>query len=287
MRSLRVAALLLAVAVLAAGCGDANEPAETSTGPAATAPGGSGPGASAPGEAPAGTSLDGRRFDAVTLAGRRPVARSGAGIAFERGEIAVATGCNGMGGTYEVADGRLRTGDLLQTQMACEPPLMRQEEAFRALLESTPRVTLAGETLTLTAADGSESVFKESDRPRGPRPIAGTSWVLETISDSGPDGTASNVPAGVKPPTLLIRGDGTVALFAGCNRGGGRAVVRDDGFVDFGPIALTRMACEQAASQVEATVTAILDGRVAAAFTGEGDLVLSKDGRSLTFKPGG
>jgi heat shock protein HslJ len=289
MRSLGLATLLCVVAAFAAGCGDADESTGTTGGPAATAPGTSDPVATTPGEeAITAAALDGRSFDVTTLAGRRPVARSGAGIAFEDSRLAVTTGCNGLSGSYEItADGRLRSPDLVQTQMACEPALMRQEDALRAFLESQPHVALSGESLTLTGPDGTELVLAESARAPGPRPIAGTSWTLETIAGSGPDGSASNVPAGVRAPTLLIAEDGTVELFAGCNRGGGRAVVRDDGFVDFGPIALTRMACDRAAMAVEAAVTSILSGRVAAGYSGQGDLVLSKRGRSLTFTPGG
>lgn len=281
MRRLGLATLLLVVAALAAGCGDADEsPTGTAGAPAATAPGGA--------EAPSAAALEGRVFDAITLGGRRPIAGSAVGIAFEDGRVAVTTGCNGLSGSYEITgDGRLRSPDLVQTQMACDPPLMRQEAALQRLVQSQPRVALAGESLTLTAGDGTELVLAESARAPGPRPIAGTTWTLETIAGSGPDGSASNVPAGVRAPTLLIREDGTVALFAGCNGGGGRAVVRDDGFVDFGPIVLTRMACDRAAMAVEAAVTTVLSGRVAAGFSGEGDLVLSKGGRSLTFTPGG
>lgn len=287
MRRLGLATLLLVVAALAAGCGDADEsPTGTAGAPAATAPGSTEPGGTE--LTPSASDLEGRSFDAITLGGRRPIAGSGVGVAFEDGRVAVTTGCNGLSGSYEITgDGRLRSPDLVQTQMACDPPLMRQEAALQRLVQSQPRVALAGESLTLTAGDGTELVLAESARAPGPRPIAGTTWTLETIAGRGPDGSASNVPAGVRAPTLLIRDDGAVALFAGCNGGGGRAVVRDDGFVGFGPIALTRMACDRAAMAVEAAVTKVLSGRVAAGFSGEGDLVLSKGGRSLTFTPGG
>ena len=277
---------------LVAGCGAADEPSGTTAAPAATAPdGGSEPGASAPDgaePAPTAAALEDRSFAAVTFAGRRPVAGSNAGISFADGRIAVTTGCNTLSGTYAIAaDGRLRAPDLVQTMMGCEPALTRQEDALRELLESGPRVALAGERLTLTGADGTALVLTERAEAPGPRPIAGTRWVLETIAGpGGADGSASSVPAGVEPPTLLIGEDGAVELFAGCNRGGGRATVRDDGFVVFGPIALTRMACDSAATAVEAAVTAILSGRVAAGFS-EQKLVLAKRGRSLTFAPAG
>lgn len=270
--------LLSAAVALAAGCGEAGE---TQSGT------GEGPAGSGAGTAPTTVVLDGRSFAVTALDGRRPIAGSGAGITFEDGRIAVTTGCNGISGPYELADGRLRAPDLTATTMACEPPLTEQEEALRTLLESRPRVTFGGATLTLTGDDGRSLVLVARERATGPRPIAGTRWVLETIAAGRPDGTASSVPAGVEPPTLRIAANGTVELFAGCNRGGGRAVVRDDGFVVFGPLALTRIACDRAATAVEAAVTAVLDGRVAAAFTGEDRLLLTKAGRSLTFRAAG
>ena len=165
--------------------------------------------------------------------------------------------------------------------MACERPLMEQEDWFVRWLEAAPELSYAAGELTLSG-DGVTVRFAPARAPVAQAPIAGTDWTLVTIGERG--GTASSVPSSVPAPTLRIGDGGKVALFTGCNRGHGTATVRDDGFVDFGPIATTRRACGQPADRVEHQVLAVLDGKVAAAFDGDHQLVLSKDGNSLTFR---
>jgi heat shock protein HslJ len=269
-----VPTLLVATALAGGtGCG--------SSGDTATSAAGARQGAAAP----AAGELDGRRFVASALHGREPIAGAPVGVAFEQGRVVVETGCNALSGRFVVRDGRLRAVELLQTTMGCEPSLTRQEAWLRTFVEAGPAIALDGRRLTLRDDDVTIEL-DEADRAAGPPPIAGTRWSLTTIADGGADGTASSVPAGVRAPTLTIGADGAVELFAGCNHGGGTAEVREDGFVDFGPLRLTRMACDPDAMRVEAAVTAILDGSVAAGFEGS-NLSLAKDGRHLVFTPGG
>lgn len=267
---LRAVLLLVLAGALLAGCDDSAPDVATTTGATATSP--------------RAEDLAGRTFAATDVQGRTLVPGSELTIEFDAKRLHANAGCNGLAGAWSIEDGRLRTdGDLAQTQMACEEPLMRQDEWLAAFLASGPRIALDGETLTL-AGDGATIRMRER-APTGPRPIAGTRWRLTTIGERG--GTASSVPAGVEAPTLLIGQDGDVELFAGCNRGGGHAQVREDGFVVFGPLALTRKACERDAAQVEAAVLAVLDGEVAAGFDGDGNLVLARKGAHLTFAPAG
>lgn len=69
--------------------------------------------------------------------------------------------------------------------------------------------------------------------------------------------SVSSVPAGVVA-TLSIS-DGTALVAAGCTTGSAPVTV-GDGTLEFGPPALTKMACEQPAMDVEAAVTAVLAG---------------------------
>lgn len=65
-----------------------------------------------------------------------------------------ATGCNTLGGGYEVAAGRVRFTDLFSTRMACvEEDRMRQEARFVKALETADGFAIRGDTLILRAGD--------------------------------------------------------------------------------------------------------------------------------------
>jgi heat shock protein HslJ len=266
----RAVLLLVLAATLLAGCGDAAPDAETTTSGSATAP--------------RATDLAGRSFASTSVEGHRLVPGSQVTIAFDGERLSANAGCNTHVGPWSIADGRLRTdGDLALTQMACEEPLMRQDDWLARFLEDAPRAALDGDDLTL--ADEAATIELTEAAPRGPRPIVGTRWQLTSIGER--DGTVASVPAGVEEPTLLIAENGDVELFAGCGRGGGSAEVRDDGFIDFSLIVRSLPGCDRAVARVTAVLESRLDGRVAAAFDGEGNLVLARRGAHLTFSPAG
>lgn len=112
--------------------------------------------------------LDGKQFQAtasfgidlpvgsmLTLSFTSPVAGSG--------QLSVSGGCNQIGGTFELAGGFSATGTYggtlrpvtgwTQTDMACDQPLMDLDDAVVDLLNSEPRLSLVGATLTVTVAD--------------------------------------------------------------------------------------------------------------------------------------
>jgi heat shock protein HslJ len=102
--------------------------------------------------------------------------------------------------------------------------------------------------------------------------------VLESIVDA----SASSVPSGVDPPTLLITDDGEATVFTGCNRGGASVEIADTS-ATFGPMRLTKMACGSDAASVEASVVAVLDGEVHFAIEGS-QLSLTNADRGLDYR---
>jgi heat shock protein HslJ len=263
-----IALLVLVASVAVAGCGgDDASPGQT-TGAASAA------------------DLDGRTFVATSVSGRELVPGTTLTMRFDGGTLGVTAGCNMISGGYAVDDGVLRwTAEPAQTLIGCESALQRQDEWLARLLTDGVEVAASGWELRLSGGDV-VLTLSEGTAPGAsdPPPIAGTTWTLETISGRG--GTSSNVPAGVRAPTLRIGEDGTAEVFAGCNRGVARARLRDDGFVVFGPLALTKKACDEAAMRVERAVAAVLRGRVALAFEEGGRLSAAKDGNRLTFRAG-
>lgn len=259
--------LLLAAATLAA-CGSSSDSDSDKE-------------ASAPAVSP--SALAGRTFVARTLDGRSLAAGTAISISFEQETLSASAGCNTITGGYAIEDGELRTRELARTMIGCDAERERQDEWLDGFLTAGPEVSLDGDRLTL-AGDSVTAELRESTADDERPPLTGTLWTLETLMDR--NGTASNVPAGVEPPTLRIAPDGGTEVFAGCNRGGGSARVRpDEGLIVFGPLALTRMACDEAANRVEATVTAILDGTTAYSFDGP-LLSIAKRGDHLVWRAG-
>jgi heat shock protein HslJ len=90
------------------------------------------------------------------------------------------------------------------------------------------------------------------------QPLAGTSWVLQSMGSAGADGSVASIPEGVES-TLQIEPEGQALIKPGCNSGSTNVTITDS-TITVGPIALTRMACPGPESDVEATVLSVLDG---------------------------
>jgi heat shock protein HslJ len=74
-------------------------------------------------------------------------------LEFVDGNIGVSGGCNLIGGSYRLGDGRLQTEELMQTEMACENSRMAQDAAIIDLLRNNPSFELEDSTLTLIAGE--------------------------------------------------------------------------------------------------------------------------------------
>ena len=215
--------------------------------------------AAAPSLSPA--SLDGHTYLSTQVEGVIAVPGTQISLTFADGNLNAHGGCNMMGGAYAIDGDRIRTTQLFMTEMACDEPRQAQDEWLARVLGDA-RFTLEGDTLTVT--DGTillTLVDKEVVTPD--RGLEGTRWVLDGIVSGD---AVSSVPVGV---TAAIQIDGgRVAVEAGCNRGGGTVEVTADRLT-FGPIALTKMACESGAMSVESAVVSVLSGAVGYAIDGD------------------
>ena len=99
--------------------------------------------------------------------------------------------------------------------------------------------------------------------------------------DSILDGDAvSSVPAGVTASMRIV--DGQLELDAGCNGGGGPVAVTADTLA-FGPLMLTKRACQAGPASVEQAVTTVLTGTVS--YTIDADLLtIDAGGPGLVFR---
>lgn len=263
-----LAALAVAAAVVVSACTGAG-------GASPTAPAGD-PSAPAPAAGvPTTADLDGRTFLSTAIVGRDLVAGSQVRLVFDGDRLGASAGCNQLGGGYSIADGLLAASQMITTEMACDPALMEQDRWLTELLGGAG-VTLADDTLTLERA-GVTLTLVDREVADPDRPLEGTRWVVDGVIAND---AVSSVPAGVTASITIH--DGRVDVEAGCNTGGGSVEVAE-GVLTFGPVALTKMACEPDAMAVEQAVVATLTGPVA--YSIEADvLTLDGDGVGLTLR---
>lgn len=242
---------------LLAGCGDDTVDPGASSSPSTpvTTPGTT-PDSAAP------TSFDGRTFLSTGSAGFELVEGTLVSIEFRDGTLSASAGCNLLGGSYRIDGDILRIdGGLSMTEMGCEEALMDQDTRFADLLMAGPTVALDGDTLVLTATDASIT-FLDREVADPDRPMESTVWTLITIIDGE---SASSTPMDATSTLTFVNGidatDGTAVVATGCNTGSA-TVSLGEGTITFGPLALTKMACEQPLMDLESSVLSVLAGDV-------------------------
>lgn len=232
-----------------------------------------GGGSATPG--PAGQGLDGRTFFSTGMEGRALVAGSTVRLTFQNGQVSASAGCNSMGGPYRIEGDRLSAGQLATTEMACDPALMEQDRWLVDLLGGAT-IALDGDTLTLTKGP-TRLTLLDREVADPDRPLLGTRWVVDGLISGG---AVSSVPAGAT--AALTFSEGRVDVEAGCNRGGGTVEVTEP-TIAFGPIGLTKMACQPLRMAVEQAVTIVLSGTVRYAIEAAA-LTLDAGGVGLTLR---
>jgi len=260
--------LLLATTALVSACtGGGSTP-----GPSGDPPSGDPPSGATP------QGLDGRTFLSTGIDGRVLVAGSVVRLTFHGDQIGAQAGCNSLGGTYRIDGDRLVIGQMGGTDMACDGPLMDQDTWLAAYLNEAT-IDLDGDTLALTNG-GVTLTLQDREVADPDRPLLGIRWILDGIVSGD---AVSSVPAGVI--ASLTFSDGAVDVEAGCNRGGGSVEVAG-ATIAFGPIGLTKVACEGGAMAVEQAMTAVLSGQVD--YTIEaGRLTLDAGATGLMFRAEG
>ncbi len=259
MRHLSLAAI--AVLLLAA-CG-----AAVSTGPSTTPP--------------AADGLAGRQFWSTAVVGHDLAPGTRVTLTFrDDGTLGAQAGCNMMGGTWSLDGTTLRIEIGAMTEMACAEDRMAQDEWLASWLAGGLTAATEGDELVLTGA-GVTMTLLDEEVANPDQSLEGTTWVLDGLEVGvGADGTVSSVPGGVRA-TIRIE-DGDLAVDTGCNTGSASATV-DGATLTIGPIALTRMACEPAATEVERFMTQILQGEMLVEVDGTTLRVTGPNG-GLTFQ---
>ena len=171
-------------------------------------------------------------------------------LTFEGGRLAVIAGCNTMMGGYTISDDVLVVDTLAQTQMACDPERHAQDEWVAVLFRGGPTLTRAVGTLTVASDEVTVTFDEQSDPPADS--LDGSVWKI--VSLDGPAGSLT-APDGA----YIAYADGRVSISTGCNSGSAEVEVTDD-TITFGPMALTRMACDGDVMEFETAVVEMLAG---------------------------
>jgi heat shock protein HslJ len=165
-------------------------------------------------------------------------------------------GCNHFSARYRIEGGVLAITDGAMTEMACEQELAEQDEWLFAFLSSQPLISQEGDQLVLED-DGTVITLLDREVAEPDLPLVGPVWTVTALITG--DSVAS-VPDGITA-TIVFTDDGLVMVNTGCNSGSGAADIREV-TIRFGDLALTRMACEGAAAQMEAAMLRILTADV-------------------------
>ena len=176
-------------------------------------------------------------------------------VAFDGLSLRMSGGCNGAGADYDVQDGVLIMQPMAMTMMACEQPLMDLDANVAGLLAAKPTVRLAGDDLTISSGSSLLRLVDQRVAVQD-RELEGTMWIVTSLLSGD---TASSTVPGTNATVRFV--NGSAEVFAGCNRGSGAAVIGATA-IEFGPLGITKMACEPAAMELELAVTTVLQGSV-------------------------
>ena len=90
---------------------------------------------------------------------------------FKEGRIGGTSAVNQYGGPYAAGDdGSFSVGELVSTMMAGPEPDMRAEQTYLKLLAEAKMFRLSGQTLTLSDANGNESLIYTAATAASPSP---------------------------------------------------------------------------------------------------------------------
>jgi heat shock protein HslJ/putative hemolysin len=184
-------------------------------------------------------------------------------------QIGGSSGCNSFSAGVTRDEEAWQVGEIASTLMACLEG-MEQEAAIFALLPAITHHTLAAGSLTLHTPQG-DLVYA----PAPPTSLEGALWTLNGLAEGD-----AVVSTWLDAEINIQFAEGQVNGSGGCNTFFGPYTL-DGETLTFGPLAQTRMACEEERMQREAAFMQALEQ--AAAYRTELDTLtlLDGDGRIL------
>jgi heat shock protein HslJ len=100
-------------------------------------------------------SLEGRTWQLVELEGSAPIAGTTIDMTIDDEAVSGSSGCNQYNGPVTYGGGEMTLGpNFAATMMACEEPIMDQEQAYLAALTTVTGYELSDDVLSLTDDTG-------------------------------------------------------------------------------------------------------------------------------------
>jgi len=187
---------------------------------------------------------------------------------FEDGRIGGTAACNPYGASAPIDGDHIEVGDLVQTEMACEPPVMAAEAGYLGALRRVEMVRRDGERLVL--AGPSVELRFEPLPPVPTQALLYTTWELETVVSGEVASSA------LRPPATLRLDGASLVGETGCRTFTGRFVVSGEA------IRVTELAADDAATAGVCPPAAVGQERVVLQVLGDG-FRAEVDGDRLTL----
>jgi heat shock protein HslJ len=132
------------------------------------------------------------------------------------GKLTGSAGCNSYTADYTVTGDKLAISQATTTRKACPPPIMAQEQAYLAALQTVSTFQISGVTLNLYQVDGAKAAGYAVAKAGGQ--LVGTIWAWQETRLSDGSTTTVRQP---KRYTIEFAPDGDMGIQADCNRANG------------------------------------------------------------------
>jgi heat shock protein HslJ len=195
---------------------------------------------------------------------------------FDAGQLSGSGGCNSFTSTYTLDGAKITIAQPASTLMLCEGAGGDVETAYFAALPTAASFTASAEKLTLF--NGSGAAILEYDA--GPAdPLAG-SWTVTGFNT----GDSVDSPAEGTELTVTFE-NGAVSGSSGCNTFNGSYTLTGTTLA-IGPLASTKMACEQPVMDQETAFLTTLQGATGFTTNGANVTLVAADGsNAVTLTP--
>jgi heat shock protein HslJ len=186
------------------------------------------------------------------------------------GRISGSAGCNSYGAEIQINGDQIKIGMAMTTMMACDEPIMQQEQAYLQNLDKVATYQLQDGVLTFSDAQGNVILSYSTLQPTS---LTGTFWQM--IGYNNGKGGFSSGLLGSQVDAIFTE-DGKLSGSAGCNRYN-TSYQLDGDKITISPAASTRMMCAEPEGVMEQESAYLAALTNAATYTIKGDILTLTD----------